>query len=65
MKGITSAVIGVLVISLARLLPHAAPDAFTLAILGLTVAAMVLWRVSPLPLMAGGSLAGLVARLSR
>jgi chromate transporter len=65
MKGVTSAVIGVLVISLARLLPHAAPDAFTLALLGLTVAAMVLWRLSPLPLMLGGSVAGLVVGLSR
>jgi chromate transporter len=63
MKGITSAVIGVLVVSLARLLPHAAPDAFTLALLALTIAVILLWRLSPLPLMVGGSVAGVLVRL--
>jgi chromate transporter len=63
MKGITSAVIGVLAVSLARLLPHAAPDAFTLGLFGVTIVVMMLWRLSPLPLMLGGSVAGLVARL--
>ena len=63
MKGITSAVIGVLAVSLARLLPHAAPDAFTVVMFGLTIAAMMLWHLSPLPLMLGGSIAGVIARV--
>jgi chromate transporter len=65
MRGVTSAVIGVLAVALARLLPHAAPDAFTLTLFGVTLVAMMLWRLSPLPLMLGGAVAGVFARLSR
>ena len=63
MKGITGAVIGVLAVSLGRLLPHAAPDAFTWILFGLTIAAMMLWRVGPLPLMLGGAIGGVLVRL--
>jgi hypothetical protein len=63
MRGITSAVIGVLVVSLARLLPHAAPDVFTLIVLGVTLAAMILWRARAIPLMLGGAIAGVLVRL--
>jgi chromate transporter len=63
MRGITSAVIGVLVVSLARLLPHAAPDVFTLIVFGVTLAAMILWRARAIPLMLGGAIAGVLVRL--
>ena len=63
MRGITAAVIGVLVVSIAHLLPHAAPDAFTWIAFAATVAAMLLWRVSSLPLMLGGAAAGLLVHL--
>jgi chromate transporter len=62
MRGITSAVIGVLVVSLARLLPHAAPDVFTMIVFGGTLAVMILWRARAIPLMLGGAIAGVLVR---
>jgi chromate transporter len=63
MKGATPAVVGILAVSLFRLVPHAAPDAYTLLLLVLAVAAMLLWRLTPLPLILGGATAGMLARL--
>ncbi len=63
MKGISAAVVGALAVSLLRLAPHAAPDAFMLALLALAVAAMMLWRAGPLSLIAGGAIASVAARL--
>jgi chromate transporter len=64
MKGISAAVVGALSVSLFKLVPHAAPDAFTATLLVLTVAIMMLWRVGPLPLIVGGALSGISARLT-
>jgi chromate transporter len=63
MKGIGAAVVGALSVALLKLVPHAAPDTFTAILLVLTVAVMMLWRVGPLPLVVGGALSGVSARL--
>jgi chromate transporter len=64
MKGISAAVIGAIAVSLLQIAPHAAPDAFTAFLAVLTVAAMLWWRVGPLPLMLGGSYIGATSRLN-
>ncbi|MBI3371028.1 MAG: chromate efflux transporter [Betaproteobacteria bacterium] len=64
MKGITAAVIGAISVSLLQMAPHAAPDAFTSFLAMLTVAAMLWWRIGPLPLMLGGSYIGATSRLN-
>jgi len=64
MRAIGAAVIGVISVSLLRMAPHAAPDAFTAAIALLTVAGMLAWKIGPLPLMLGGALAGVASRTS-
>ena len=63
MRGIGAAVIGVISVSLAQMVPHAAPDAFTAALALLTVAGMLAWKIGPLPLMLGGALAGTAIRM--
>jgi chromate transporter len=63
MRGITPAVIGCLVVTLAQLLPHAAPDAFGWVVLVMTVLALVLWRIEPLPLIIGAGFLGVLFRL--
>jgi chromate transporter len=63
MRGVTPAVIGVLVVALAKLLPHAAPDAFRVLLLAATAVGLVLWRIGPLPVIAGAGLLGILVRL--
>ena len=58
MKAIGPAVIGVLLVSLGQMAPHAVPDAFALAIFVIATAAMLGWKAGPLKLMAAGALAG-------
>jgi chromate transporter len=65
MRGVGPAVIGAIAVSLAAILPHAAPDPFAMAILLATVIAIGLWRVRPLPLMLAGGVAGLARRAIR
>ena len=60
MDGLGPAVIGVLAVSLVRLVPHAVPDVPAAVILALTVAALVLSRVGPFGLMLAGGLAGVL-----
>ena len=62
-RGVTSAVIGILVVSLSRLAPHAIPDLYTAIILAATVAAMLATRFGPVSLMAAGAAAGLLLNL--
>jgi len=64
MRGISAGVIGALAVSLWQMAPHAAPDAFTLFLMLLTVTAMLWWRSGPLPLMLGGSYIGATSRLN-
>ena len=63
MRGISAAVIGCLAVTLAQLLPHAAPDAFALGLLTAGTAATLLWRVSPVTLIIAGAIAGLGVEL--
>jgi hypothetical protein len=44
------------------MVPYAIPDLLTGAMAVGTVVALVLWRLSPLPLMAGGAAIGFVLR---
>jgi chromate transporter len=63
MKAISAAVIGVISVSIAHLAPHAAPDAFTMLMMALTIAAMLAWSLAPLKMIVAGSLVGVVSRL--
>jgi chromate transporter len=63
MRAIGAAVIGVLSVSLAHLAPHAAPDAFTMLLMALTIAAMLAWSIAPLKMIVAGSLVGIVRGL--
>lgn len=62
MRAISAAVIGVLSVSLAHLAPHAAPDAFTMLLMALTIAAMLAWSLAPLKMIVAGSLVGIISR---
>ena len=64
MRGISAAVIGALAVSLWQMAPHAAPDAFTVFLLIVTVAVSLWWRVGPLSLMLGGGFIGATSRLN-
>ena len=65
MRGVGPAVIGAIAVSLAAILPHAAPDPFAMAILLATVIAILLWRARPLPLMVAGGAVGVARRALR
>ena len=52
--------IGVLAVSLACLLPHAAPDRIAAVVLVLTVTALAVWRLAPLKVMLAGAVVGAV-----
>jgi chromate transporter len=60
MKGMAPAVIGVLAVSLFRLAPAALPDPFTVAILSLTLLALVIFRIGGFKLMLAGAIVGVV-----
>ena len=58
-QGVAPGVIGVMAVLLARLVPQAAPDPLAVAVLVLTVAALLLWRLAPLRAMAAGAVVGI------
>lgn len=62
MRGVGPAVIGALAVSLVQMAPHAAPDIFTWVLLALTIGLILLCKVGPLPVMAGGGVIGLLSR---
>ena len=62
LKGVAPAVIGMTAVALIQMLPHATHDVVTGGLLVLTVAAIVLRGVAPLPLMAVGTAVGAVLR---
>jgi chromate transporter len=62
MRGVGAAVIGALAVSLVQMAPHAAPDIFTWVLLALTIGLILLCKLGPLPLMAGGGVIGLLSR---
>jgi chromate transporter len=59
LRGIGPAVIGMLVVSLFRLAPYAVPDVFAAAVCAATVGALLAGKVSVVPVMLGGALAGI------
>jgi chromate transporter len=62
LQGISPAVIGVTAVAVLRMALYAIPDLLTGALAAGTVGALVLWRLSPLPPMAGGAAIGRVLR---
>lgn len=48
-------VIGVLVIALAQMAPHALPDLWAMVLLGVTVMALIKWRISAIKLILAGA----------
>jgi chromate transporter len=57
-QGVAPAVIGVMAVALARLIPHAAPDPLAMAALVATVIALIVWRLAPVKLMLAGAVLG-------
>ncbi|HYG54384.1 MAG TPA: chromate efflux transporter [Burkholderiales bacterium] len=57
-KGISPAVIGVLLVTLGQMAPHAVSDAFGVVVFALAGAAVIGWKASPIKAMLGGALAG-------
>jgi chromate transporter len=62
MKGISPAVIGTIAVVIVQLAPHAAPDAFTAAVLALTACAMLMWKLPVLSSLVCGGALGVLAR---
>jgi len=56
--GMGPAVVGILAVSLFRLAPHALPDLFAVAILIVSLVALIIYRLGPLRLMIAGSSLG-------
>lgn len=65
MKGISPAVIGLLIAALAEMLPAAVTDVYTGLLLVAAVVSLLAWRVGPLFPMALGAMAGVVGRWAR
>ena len=59
-KGIGPAVIGVLLVSLGQMAPHAVPDPMAAVLFALAAAAMLGWNAGPLKVMLAGALIGAV-----
>ncbi len=62
LKGIGPAVIGMIAAAIFQMLPHAVPDLLTGLLALAAGAALLVWRLGPFPLMAGGGVIGLVLR---
>jgi chromate transporter len=62
MRGISPAVIGTIAVVIVQLAPHAAPDAFTAAVLALTACAMLVWKLPVLSSLVSGGALGVLAR---
>jgi chromate transporter len=65
LKGVGPAVIGLLVVALGEMLPAAVTDVFSGILVVAAVAALLVWRIGPLPPMLTGAAAGFVGRLVR
>lgn len=50
--------IGAIGVSLGQMIPHAAPDTFTLFLFLGAIVLMIAWRIGPLPLVIGGAIIG-------
>jgi len=60
MRGVGPAVMGVLVVFLVRMAPHALPDPLAVAVLIGTLLALLAWRLSVLQLMGAGAVVGVL-----
>ena len=59
-QGIVPGVVGVMAVALIRMAPYAAPDAPAIAVLVVTAAALVVWRLAPLKVMGSGTVFGIL-----
>ena len=62
MRGISPAVVGAIAVTVVQLAPHAAPDTFSAAVLLVTVAVLLAWRLPVISLVVAGSVIGMLAR---
>jgi len=62
LQGMMAGIIGVLAVTLIRLTPHAVVDPFSAVIFVCAVTALMLWRMAPLKMVAGGAVLGIVRR---
>ncbi|HEV8457228.1 MAG TPA: chromate efflux transporter [Methylomirabilota bacterium] len=62
LQGVGPAVIGMIAQAILQMLPNAVPDPLTACLALGTAGVLLVWRLSPLPLMAGGGAIGLVLR---
>src|SRR4030095_3245182 len=60
MKGIGPAVMGILVVKLGQMAPHALPDPVAVTILIATLIALLAWRIGAIKLMIAGSIVGVL-----
>ena len=62
LQGMVAGVIGTLGVALARLAPHAIVDSFAAVLFVGAVTVLMMWRVAPLRMVAGGAILGIVRR---
>jgi chromate transporter len=62
LQGMVAGVIGTLGVALARLAPHAVVDPFAAVLFVGAVTVLMVWRVAPLRMVAGGAVLGIVRR---
>jgi chromate transporter len=62
MRGVSPAVVGAIGLTVVRLAPTAAPDAFTGVLLVATTATLLLWKLPVIPAALGGGILGVLAR---
>ncbi len=62
LQGMVADVIGTLGVALTRLAPHAVVDPFAAVLFVGAVTMLLMWRVAPLRMVAGGAILGVVRR---
>ena len=62
LQGMVAGVIGTLGVALVRLAPHAVVDPFAVVLFVGAVTVLMVWRVAPLRMVAGGAVLGIVRR---
>jgi hypothetical protein len=62
LQGMVAGVIGTLGVALVRLAPHAVVDPFAVVLFIGAVTVLMVWRVAPLRMVAGGAVLGIVRR---
>src|SRR5262249_16833197 len=62
LQGMVAGIIGVLAVTLVRLAPHAVVDPFSGMIFSCARTDLLVWRLGPLKMVAGGAVLGIVRR---